>query len=54
VQFETKVLPQDQMQNHTLTIPWKAVILNHRMSEGNAKLCLERSDLITLADGQFL
>jgi hypothetical protein len=28
--------------------------LNHRMSEGNAKLCLERSDLITLADGQFL
>jgi len=39
--WKWKFLPLDQIQNRTLIIAWKAIILSHGMTEGNAKLCLK-------------
>jgi hypothetical protein len=42
------------MQNHTLIIAWKAIILSHGITEGNGKLCWKGMSSFTIADGQFL
>jgi len=52
--WKRKFLPLDQIQNRTRITAWKAIILSHGMTEGNAKLFLKGVSSFKIADGQFL